>query len=100
MLGMMFWISPLLALIALVTIPISMLVTAMIGKRSQKQASCSSGSTPASSTPGRGVLHRPRARQGLRPPGEVEDRASPCQERRAVRGELRAQFISGIIMPR
>ncbi len=35
MLGMMVWISPLLALIALVTIPITIVVTAFIGKRSQ-----------------------------------------------------------------
>ena len=36
MLGMMFYISWLLALVALVTIPISVLLTAFIGKRSQK----------------------------------------------------------------
>src|SRR4029453_18093209 len=32
-LGMMFWISPLLAVIALVTVPLSVLITARIGKR-------------------------------------------------------------------
>jgi ATP-binding cassette, subfamily B, multidrug efflux pump len=36
-LGMMFWISPLLALIALVTVPVSIWVTTLIGKRSQPQ---------------------------------------------------------------
>lgn len=36
MVAMMLYISPLLALIALVTIPVSMVVTASIGKRSQK----------------------------------------------------------------
>ncbi|KQZ89470.1 multidrug ABC transporter ATP-binding protein [Phycicoccus sp. Root563] len=36
MIAMMLYISPLLALIALVTIPVSMAVTAAIGKRSQK----------------------------------------------------------------
>ena len=36
MVAMMIWISPLLAVIALVTIPITMVVTAAIGKRSQK----------------------------------------------------------------
>ncbi|SEU11379.1 ABC transporter ATP-binding protein [Nonomuraea wenchangensis] len=36
-LAMMFWISPVLALIALVTVPVSIYVTAMIGKRSQPQ---------------------------------------------------------------
>ncbi|PZG18950.1 ABC transporter ATP-binding protein [Nonomuraea aridisoli] len=34
---MMFWISPVLALIALVTVPVSIVVTAAIGKRSQPQ---------------------------------------------------------------
>ncbi|GAA1772496.1 ABC transporter ATP-binding protein [Luedemannella helvata] len=36
-LGMMFWISPLLALIALVAVPLSVVLTAKIGKRAQKQ---------------------------------------------------------------
>ena len=36
MVGMMLYISPLLAIIALVTIPVTMLVTATIGKRAQK----------------------------------------------------------------
>ncbi|MFJ2176166.1 ABC transporter ATP-binding protein [Streptomyces sp. NPDC087851] len=34
---MMFWISPLLALVALVTVPLSVLVAAKVGKRSQPQ---------------------------------------------------------------
>jgi len=33
---MMFWVSPLLAVISLVTVPIALVVTMMIGKRSQK----------------------------------------------------------------
>ncbi|MBN6052872.1 ABC transporter ATP-binding protein [Nonomuraea sp. RK-328] len=36
-LAMMFWISPILALIALVTVPVSVYVTTVIGKRSQPQ---------------------------------------------------------------
>ena len=36
-LGMMFWISPLLALVALVTVPVSLVVTSQIMKRSQGQ---------------------------------------------------------------
>jgi ATP-binding cassette, subfamily B, multidrug efflux pump len=36
-LALMFWISPLLALIALVTVPVSIWVTTRIGKRSQPQ---------------------------------------------------------------
>lgn len=34
-LGMMFWISPLLAMVALVSVPISMIITAAVMKRSQ-----------------------------------------------------------------
>ncbi|MEV7542073.1 ABC transporter ATP-binding protein [Streptomyces sp. NPDC089915] len=36
-LAMMFWISPLLALVALATVPVAMVVAAKIGKRSQPQ---------------------------------------------------------------
>ncbi|MGI5449632.1 ABC transporter ATP-binding protein [Streptomyces sp. CA-243310] len=36
-LAMMFWISPLLALVALVTVPVSIFVAAKIGKKSQPQ---------------------------------------------------------------
>ncbi|HEY0781331.1 MAG TPA: ABC transporter ATP-binding protein, partial [Thermoanaerobaculia bacterium] len=36
-LGMMFWISPLLAVIALVTVPVSVVVAAKIGKKAQPQ---------------------------------------------------------------
>ncbi|WP_189601923.1 ABC transporter ATP-binding protein, partial [Streptomyces lateritius] len=36
-LAMMFWISPLLALVALATVPVSVLVAARIGKRAQPQ---------------------------------------------------------------
>jgi ATP-binding cassette, subfamily B, multidrug efflux pump len=36
-LSVMFWISPLLAAIALITVPVSVLITTMIGKRSQPQ---------------------------------------------------------------
>ncbi|MEO3973309.1 ABC transporter ATP-binding protein [Streptomyces sp. CAU 1734] len=34
-LGMMFWVSPLLALVALVTVPVSIVVATRVGKRSQ-----------------------------------------------------------------
>ena len=34
---MMFWISPLLAVIALVTVPLSIVVAAQVGKRAQPQ---------------------------------------------------------------
>ena len=36
-LGIMFWMSPLLALISLLTVPLSFVVTMVIAKRSQTQ---------------------------------------------------------------
>ena len=36
-LAMMFWISPLLALVALVTVPVSIVVATTVGKRAQPQ---------------------------------------------------------------
>jgi ATP-binding cassette subfamily B protein len=48
--------------------------------------------------PGRGGLHRALAGQGVRPPAEVEERV-PGKNDELHDAELRAQFISGIIMP-
>ena len=62
---MMFVVSPVLALIALVTIPISVLVTGVIGKRAQKQF-VAQWRTTGEQRPHRGGLHRPVAGQGLR----------------------------------
>ena len=99
MVAMMVWISPLLALIALVTIPITMVVTAMIGKRSQKHFVQQWKSTGEVNARRRGDLHRSRARQGLRPPGRGRPRASPSRNDALYHASFRAQFISGIIMP-
>ncbi len=85
---MMFYISPLLALIALITMPLSMLVTAQIAKRSQQQFIAAVDAHRRAQRPDRGGVHRPRARQGLRPPAGGRG-AVPGQERGAVRGQLR-----------
>jgi ATP-binding cassette subfamily B multidrug efflux pump len=97
-LAMMLVISPLLALVALVTIPVSVLVTRAIAKRSQKQFVAQWRNT--------GVLnaHIEEAFTGhelVRVFGrrrEVEADFAAKNER-LYDASFRAQFISGIIMP-
>jgi ATP-binding cassette subfamily B protein len=97
-LGMMFWISPLLALIALVSVPLAMFATSRIMKHSQKQFIS-------------------QWRQTGRLNAQVEESISGHAlvtvfgRRRAVEAEFdeaneelyqssyRAQFISGLVMP-
>ncbi len=84
----MIWISWSLALIALVSIPISIAVTAVIAKRSQKLFIAAVAQHRRAQRHRRGDLHRPRPRQGLRPP-EGDRRQLQGEERRALRGGLR-----------
>ncbi|WP_322937738.1 ABC transporter ATP-binding protein [Nocardioides bizhenqiangii] len=97
-LGMMFWVSPLLAMIALVSVPLAMVVTGQIMKRSQSQ-----------------FINQ--WRQTGRLNGQVEEAISGHAlvtvfgRRKAVEAEFaeaneqlyessyRAQFVSGLVMP-
>ncbi|WP_272462746.1 ABC transporter ATP-binding protein [Intrasporangium calvum] len=97
-LGMMFWISWVLALIALVTIPVSILVTALIAKRSQKlfvQQWRNTGEL-------NGIVEETYTGHGL---VKVYGRQQETEARfREKNDELfgaafGAQFVSGIIMP-
>ena len=49
--------------------------------------------------PRRGIPHRPRHRQGLRPSRKTRSGSSTRRTRRVFRASFRAQFISGIIQP-
>ncbi len=98
MVAMMFVISPLLALIALVTIPISMVVTGMIGKRSQRhfvQQWKSTGELNA-------IVEEAFTGHGL---VKVFGREKETRAAFAAKNEdlfaagFGAQFVSGIIMP-
>ena len=86
---MMFWISPLLALVALVTIPLSIVVTDARSPSGRSSSSSRSGRTPASST---ARSRRPSPATTLVKvfgrQREVEA-AFAEQERRAVPGQLR-----------
>ncbi|GAB3706362.1 ABC transporter ATP-binding protein [Mariniluteicoccus flavus] len=95
---MMFWVSPLLAIIALVTIPVSMLVTVAIGKRSQAlfvQTWKSTGELNAhieEAYSGHGLVKV----FGRQP--EVE-KVFADRNDELFRASYGSQFISGIIMP-
>ncbi len=98
MLVMMFWVSPLLAVIALVTIPLSIVITAMIGRRSQAhfvQQWASTGEVSA-------IVEETFTGHGL---VKVFGRQDDASRTFATKNdELRnatfgAQFVSGLIMP-
>jgi ATP-binding cassette subfamily B protein len=98
MVAMMIYISPLLALLALVTIPISMVVTATIGKRSQRhfvQQWKSTGelNSIVEETYTGHQLVKVFGRQH-----EVQD-AFDAKNADLFTAGFSAQFISGIIMP-
>ncbi|MER7443203.1 ABC transporter ATP-binding protein [Micromonospora avicenniae] len=97
-LGAMFWISPLLALVALVAVPLSVLVTQRIAKRSQKQFIAQwahtgelNGRIEEAFTGHELVKVFGRQR-------EVEAAFTEKNEQ-LFKASFGAQFISGIIMP-
>ena len=97
-LAMMFWISPLLAVVALITVPLSLLVTAQIMKRSQGQFVAQWRRTGAlnahveESFSGHALV-KVFGRQG-----EVEAKFAEENDELA-KVSFGAQFVSGLIMP-
>ncbi|WP_354183124.1 ABC transporter ATP-binding protein [Arthrobacter sp. UYP6] len=97
-LGMMLWLSPLLALIALITVPVSAVVTVLIARRSQVQFMQQWKSTGevngyieemfSAQDVVKAFGQQERVVEGFRPANETLYRSS-----------FRAQFVSGIIMP-
>ncbi len=95
---MMFVISPLLALIALFTIPLSVFVTAMIGKRSQKKFVQQWKSTGELNS----VIEETFTGHGLvKVFGRKRETEAEFETKNAdlYTAGFGAQFISGIIMP-
>ncbi|OZF00574.1 ABC transporter ATP-binding protein [Rhodococcoides fascians] len=97
-LGMMIWISPLLALVALLTVPASFLVTAVIAKRSQphfvnqwKYTGKLNGQIEETYTGHELVKAFGRQAEVEREFGE--------RNNKLFESSFRAQFISGMIMP-
>ncbi|WP_274992646.1 ABC transporter ATP-binding protein [Promicromonospora iranensis] len=97
-LGMMFWISPVLALVALVTVPLSVIMTMQIAKRSQPQFIEQWAAT------GRLNAHIEESFTGhalVKVYGHQESTAEAfATENAALYGaSFKAQFISGTIQP-
>ena len=98
-LAMMFWISPLLALVALVSVPMSMFVTAKIMKRSQGQFIDQWRRTGRLNAHIEETFSGHDAGQGLRSPGARWSGPSPSRTTKLYEASFRAQFVSGLIMP-
>ncbi|MET8678522.1 ABC transporter ATP-binding protein [Streptomyces sp. NPDC004647] len=97
-LAMMFWISPLLALVALITVPVSVVVATAVGKRAQPQF------VAQWKTTGKLNAHIEEMYTGhalVKVFGRQEESAAAFREQNEAlyRSGFRAQFISGIIQP-
>jgi ATP-binding cassette subfamily B multidrug efflux pump len=97
-LGMMIWISPLLAGVALITIPLAILITFLIAKRSQVQFAAQWERTGTLN----GLVEETHTGHGLvqvfgQRPATIDEFGR--QNRRLYEASFRAQFLSGIIQP-
>ncbi len=96
--AMMFWLSWLLAVIALVTIPLSVVVTMLIAKRSQKQFAAQWERTGALNGH---VEEMYSGHNVVKVFGRQEEAMAKFGEEneKLYSASFKAQFISGIIMP-
>jgi ATP-binding cassette subfamily B multidrug efflux pump len=97
-LGMMIWISPLLAAVALITIPAAILITFLIAKRSQVQFAAQWHQTGTLN----GLVEETHTGHGLvqvfgRRPATIDEFGR--QNGSLYEASFRAQFLSGIIQP-
>jgi len=97
-LGMMFWISPLLAAVSLVTIPLAVAVTFVIARRSQTQFADQWERTGTLN----GLVEETHTGHGLvlafgRRQPMIEEFGR--QNKQLYEASFRAQFLSGVIMP-
>ena len=97
-LGMMFWISPLLAAISLITIPLAILITFLIARRSQVQFAAQWQRTGALN----GLVEETHTGHTL---VQIYGRRGATidefdgQNRELYESSFRAQFLSGMIQP-
>ena len=97
-LGMMLWISPLLALISVITIPLSFAVTIAIAGRSQKEFIAQWAETGALNGHVE-QMHSGHALVQVFGRRQSAIRQFNDQNERLYRASFRAQFLSGIIQP-
>jgi ATP-binding cassette, subfamily B, multidrug efflux pump len=97
-LGMMFWISPLLAAVSAVTIPLAVVITFLIARRSQIQFAAQWDRTGTLN----GLVEETHTAHTLvqvfgRRKSTIEEFDS--QNKRLYEASFRAQFLSGVIQP-
>ena len=97
-LGMMFWISPLLAAVSAVTIPLAIVVTFLIARRSQVQFGAQWDRTGTLN----GLVEETHTGHALvqvfgRRKATIDEFAR--QNKRLYEASFRAQFLSGVIQP-
>ncbi len=97
-LGMMFWISPILAAVSAVTIPLAIVVTFLIARRSQVQFALQWDQTGDLN----GLVEETHTGHGLvqvygRRTATIEE--FNRQNKRLYQASFRAQFLSGVIQP-
>jgi ATP-binding cassette subfamily B protein len=97
-LGMMFYISPTLALIALVTIPVTMMVAGVVMRRSQKEFVGQWRSTGALNARIEEAFTGHSLMKVFGRHKEVQA-AFDADNQRLYQAGFRAQFLSGLIMP-
>lgn len=97
-LGMMLWISPLLALVALISVPLSLLVTRAIMKRSQGQFVQQWRRTGRLNAEIEEAFSGHALVTAFGRQGEVEERFE-VENDELYRVSFGAQFVSGLIMP-
>ena len=96
--GMMFWISPLLAAVSVITIPLALVVTILIARHSQVQFADQWDRTGTLN----GLVEAPHTGHAL---VQVFGRRGPTidefgrQNQQLYRAGFRAQFLSGVIQP-
>ena len=97
-LGMMFWISPLLAAVCVIVVPLALVITFVIARRSQVQFAAQWDETGALN----GLVEETHSGHALvqvfgRRQAVIEQ--FERQNRRMYQASFRAQFLSGIIQP-
>ncbi|MDO7881528.1 ABC transporter ATP-binding protein [Salinibacterium soli] len=97
-LAMMFWLSPLLAVIALITIPLTLVITTLIAKRSQKLFIAQWTHTGQLNAQIEEAYSGHALVKVFGRHREVEERFAEKNEE-LFRASFGAQFVSGIIMP-
>ncbi len=96
--AMMLWLSPVLALIALVSVPVSTLITVLVARKSQAHFTEQWGST--------GELHAQleeffTGHEVLKAFGRQEEAAASFKDGndKLCRASARAQYVSGVVQP-